>query len=776
MLSRRLATLPLAAIEADTLASLVADEAVRALGGTRAALWLHRPALRALVLEQHGREVRSLPLTDEMAQVLLEGDEVWWLTPQAAGVQQILAERSFGPLPPARGPRIAGLALRVERGPVGLLLVEGLADLPRDAAELTAQVAAVLHTHDVLTSSRRHETQLEALYQTAGELSSKLELPSVLEAIVERARGLVGSAISYIMLVDRERSEIYMRVVSGVSSPGFANLRLPIGRGLGGMAAEREQAFYTSDYLTDARFTHSGAVDEEVRRERIRCILGTPLRASDEFLGVLFVADRMVRVFTDADVDVLASLAQHAALALENATLYERTTRALDTVSEANRVIEERNRQLARAAEAHRRVSEVVLAGQGLPGIAHVIADLVRGGHVAVLDDRQRFLAAAGADGDVFGRKLARVGLRPDAAHRRDVRRVLDAVGRSETALLAAQGADRTLDRLVVPVVARAEALESVWVAVDPDRLEDDRPLIEQAARVVALELLKERSVFETERRLRRELLDELLAERAQSDEILPRRARDLGVDLVRPHRLAVCAGPAAATPDQEDRQRRVRDDVIAALRRRPWCAFAAERGSRVVALLDADLRVPERDLARALDSVVGAEQVRAVLSAPCVGVGEYRSYFIAATRVLALFGAALRERVLALEEARVLMLLFREGREAEVRDFLETRLGPLLRRGAGSGELITTLSAWLDQSGSPGRVAAALHVHVNTVYYRLERLRELLGEDFDEPRRSLDLRVALLAHRLFNDLEDPSKPPGRNSEELSVLGAGTPA
>ncbi len=779
MLSHRLATLDLAALDSAALCSIVSEEAVRALGGTRAAVWLHRPALRALMLEQRGREVCSLSLDDHAIAGLLEDHAQDWRLEHASvagsGPRHSLAECSFGPAVHDRTARVVGLRMQSSRGPVGVILIEGPGDRTRDAEEFTRQAAAVLSNHGVLTASRRHEGQLEALYRTAGELSSQLQLPAVLEAIVERSRLLVDSAISYIMLVDRQRSEIYMRVACGVTSPGFAGIRLEIGRGLGGMTAEREEAFYTSDYLHDTRFTHFGPVDAEVQAEGIKSILGTPLRASGEFLGVLFVADRTVRVFTDADVEILASLAHHAALAIENATLYERTSSALATVREANRTIEERNRRLRRLDEAHGRLSEVVLAGHGLAGVAEAMADLVGGAHVAVLDDRHRILASAGAAEDSFGQEIGRAGLRPETGRSREVQCVLEAARRYDTAVLPRRGAQRTADRLVVPVIARTEVLGTLWVAVDHARLEEDRPVIEQAARAVALELLKERSVLDTERRLRRELLDELLAERAHADEALPRRARDLGVDLARSYRLAVCSAPAAGTPAREDQDRRVRDEIIAALRRQPWCAFVADRGSRMVALLDEEERDPERELARVLGTVGCTDDVRAILSPPCREVGEYRAHFIAATRVLALLGAGLRQPVLALEEVRVLMLLFREGREADVRDFVDARLGPLVSRSGGA-ELVSTLRAWLDSSASPGRTAAALHVHVNTVYYRLERLRELLGKDFDEPQRALDLRVALLAHRLLRNLEDPSNSEEGILENAAVLRAVRPA
>jgi GAF domain-containing protein len=532
LLSHRLATLDLTAVDAAELSSIVAEEALQVLGGRRAVVWFNRPALGALVLEQRDRDVRSLSLDDSMAEIVLEHSEPAWRLPAEPGPGQpdarmALAEGSFGPAVGEEAAGVVGLPLRAGRGAVGVLLVDGLLDVPDGAGDFIAQAASVVVNHDVLTASRRHELQLEALYRTAGELSSKLELPAVLEAIVERSRVLADSAISYIMLVDREHSEIYMRVASGVTHPSFNNLRLGIGSGLGGRAAERRQAFYTSDYLNDGRFTHLGPVDAEVRKEGIKSILGTPLHASGEFVGVLFVADRMVRVFTDAEVEIVASLARHAALAIENASLYERTSRALETVQEANRTVEESNRRLRRLDEAHQRLSEALLNQQGLAGIVAVMTDLAGGAHVAVLDERHRILASAGRAADPFGDSLARAGLRPDAARERGVQGVVAAAERYVSAVLPRRENERTVDRLVVPVVARAELLGTVWAAIDPERLADDRPLIEQAARVVALELLKERSVMDTERRLRRELLDELLAERALADEGLPRHRTD---------------------------------------------------------------------------------------------------------------------------------------------------------------------------------------------------------------------------------------------------------
>ncbi len=65
---------------------------------------------------------------------------------------------------------------------------------------------------------------------------------------------------------------------------------------------------------------------------------------------------------------------------------------------------------------------------------------------------------------------------------------------------------------------------------------------------------------------------------------------------------------------------------------------------------------------------------------------------------------------------------------------------------------LLTTLAAWLDhQRHTPG-VAAELHVHPQTVRYRIGKLRELLGGDLDNAERRFELELALRARRAFGD------------------------
>jgi DNA-binding PucR family transcriptional regulator len=89
------------------------------------------------------------------------------------------------------------------------------------------------------------------------------------------------------------------------------------------------------------------------------------------------------------------------------------------------------------------------------------------------------------------------------------------------------------------------------------------------------------------------------------------------------------------------------------------------------------------------------------------------------------------------------------EADEELSRDLAQKRLAPLDDLAPNARErLLETLEAWLDAHGEARPAAERLHVHVQTVRYRLGQLREVLGEALDDPGTRLELALALRVRR----------------------------
>lgn len=105
-----------------------------------------------------------------------------------------------------------------------------------------------------------------------------------------------------------------------------------------------------------------------------------------------------------------------------------------------------------------------------------------------------------------------------------------------------------------------------------------------------------------------------------------------------------------------------------------------------------------------------------------------------------------------AAEDLGFLGLLLTDTRD--VAGFVRRTLGPALDYDARRGtELVATMDAYFSCAMSPVRAKDVLHVHVNTVAQRLDRVARLLGEDWQAPHRALEIQLALRLHRLSGAL-----------------------
>jgi transcriptional regulator with GAF, ATPase, and Fis domain len=255
-----------------------------------------------------------------------------------------------------------------------------------EVAELEQAKALALRVRHALDHRRRREVELEALFETAGDLAGLQGVDAVLDAIVRRARTLLHTA---------ERGDTYMRATAGVVSASFRVVRLAMGAGLGGLVAGTATPYATDCYADDERFKHVRSVDTAVDDEGLVAILGVPLLLGPQVLGVLFAADRTRRSFGHEQISLLSSLAAHAAIAIDGARLLEDARAAVRDLNAANTLVRRHSAAVERAAEAHDRFTGLVLRGGTVDDVAAAVTDVL-GGSLLVLDPEGRCVASAG--------------------------------------------------------------------------------------------------------------------------------------------------------------------------------------------------------------------------------------------------------------------------------------------------------------------------------------------------------------------------------------------
>ncbi|WP_328471577.1 helix-turn-helix domain-containing protein [Actinoplanes sp. NBC_00393] len=597
-----------------------------------------------------------------------------------------------------------------------------------DELEQTKLLALKVRT--LLERRRRREEELSALYDTAGDLAGLRDVDAVLRAIVHRVRTLLNVDVSYMTLNDPERGDTYMRVTDGSVAASFQKLRLPPGAGLGGLVALTGAPYATANYPTDSRFEHTTDIDQGVGDEGLVAILGVPMRLGSAVIGVLFAANRAERPFGREEVALLLSLAAHAAVALDTARLLSETQTALAELSTANAVIQAHSESVERAAAAHDRMTAVVLRGGGVDDVAADLVDVLHGA-LLVIDAQGRTLATA---------------LTPDC----DVELPEPAGSTVGEAVAASRGEGRSVrrgDLIIAAVVAGADNLGALVFRPDRPLADVDQRILERAAQVTALLLLFRRTVAEAEAQVRGDLLDDLISRPVRDPDAVRTRATRLGLDVDAPY-VVVAAGDE--TGDGLGQRAVSWARTFAATKR----GLAMSRDGRVALLLPGeDPAGTARLIAKELSRTLG-RPVTAGGAGPARGAGGVAPAYREADQCLSAL-ITLGRAGSGADSAELGYVGLLLGDRRDVGGFVHGALGPVIDYDARRGTaLIRTLEVYFDAGGGLAKAAESLHVHVNTVTQRLDRVTQLLGDDWQHPRRVLDLQLALRLHRLRGPLD----------------------
>lgn len=178
------------------------------------------------------------------------------------------------------------------------------------------------------SSARSHRDYYTALYQAALTFSSSLELDQVLESAVKSITEAMQVKACGLRLLDPRTGQLKLGAVYGLSSDYLSKGPVDVERSPIDVEALCGTPVIIPDIKTDTRFQYK----EAARREGIVSVLCVPLEVRGEAIGVMRVYTGEPCTFHEDDIQFLSVLASLAALAIENANLYESLKRSYDGV------------------------------------------------------------------------------------------------------------------------------------------------------------------------------------------------------------------------------------------------------------------------------------------------------------------------------------------------------------------------------------------------------------------------------------------------------------
>ena len=206
--------------------------------------------------------------------------------------------------------------------PVASAAVQDLSELMNSMQLLQSKVSEQLNTA---------QRQLQALVGVGHVINSSLGLEAVLDEVMDTVIALMRAERGLLMLRDT-RGEFPVEAARGMDQANLDGTDFSVSKTIVRRVAETGEPVLTTNAQEDPRFERQ----RSVVAHSLRSILCVPLKLKDEIIGVIFVDSRVYSgLFEESDLEILSAFADQAAVAIENARMFENLQRANDELRDA---------------------------------------------------------------------------------------------------------------------------------------------------------------------------------------------------------------------------------------------------------------------------------------------------------------------------------------------------------------------------------------------------------------------------------------------------------
>ncbi|MBI5804499.1 diguanylate cyclase [candidate division TA06 bacterium] len=180
----------------------------------------------------------------------------------------------------------------------------------------------VLSNKQLLSDLEQRVRELSTFNAVARTLNSTLKLKEVLDIVMSKIKDLIKAEAWSILMLDEASQELVFEVALGEKGDQIREMRLALGQGVAGWVAQHGEPVIVPDVSNDQRFFKG--LDNKTGF-KTRSIIATPLISRGRLIGVFEIINKLgPEPFNQKDLELLQTLTDHAAIAIENARLYEK--------------------------------------------------------------------------------------------------------------------------------------------------------------------------------------------------------------------------------------------------------------------------------------------------------------------------------------------------------------------------------------------------------------------------------------------------------------------
>lgn len=590
--------------------------------------------------------------------------------------------------------------------------------------------------------------QLHSLIHVSNVLNSSLNIDTIIDSIMKETISVVEAADGgALWLYDANQDCLIAQSAQGAFYPHiFRQIRLKPGESMTGMtfAAKRCLFFPNEDEIKKALSTLIGQNHELLKKSipynfHFTSVISAPILLKGNCIGVITLDSFQLSLhFKQEDMNLLQAICHQSAVALEKASLYmekEKTVHELKTL----------NQTLSQSLQIHRSLAHLVLQGEGLQSIIRYIHRTM--GQNTLLFDNLGELRESAYDSTFSPEMMEFVKLEA---------KLLTETSLSSRLVKEVEINGKLFEWIAWPLGSRPNFLGILTILTHKKMSEMDLAALEHACTVISLELVKEQAIFDTQQRLKGEFMDRLVS--GKMDEALIQQAKSLNFDPSGNY-MALKIQVGDLHHQEKNYKESMMRDIIQMAQQvlvdgHQQQGIVVRSNNHIIVLLSIPAKTSVSYIIRQMKSFAKQFQQEVhyrFKTSVLIGIGRMKSGLLfvheslqeAARCLKYIEGSHFKNQVLSYTDLGVHRFIMQNSEE-ELKDFIHEVLGPLIEyEQSRKGELLLTLYVYLECNQNVKETSEALHIHTNTLNYRLKRMEEILSINFTESKL-LNIHLAI--------------------------------